>query len=73
LIHAIKPIGKHYTDLPLPEEFIERILDTTIKVQNEGKSKTVEIPLEMKGKDSMVLCKHFYSDTLQPAKTLDGP
>jgi PAS domain S-box-containing protein len=47
---SLKPIGKHYTDLPLPEEFIERILDTTIKVQNEGKSKTVEIPLEIKGK-----------------------
>jgi len=47
---TLQLIGKHYTDLPLPEEFIERILDTTIKVQNEGKSKTIEIPLEVKGK-----------------------
>jgi PAS domain S-box-containing protein len=47
---ALNPVGKHYTDLPLSEDFIERILDTTIKVQNEGKSKTIEVPLQVKNK-----------------------
>ncbi len=43
-------IGKHYTDLPLQESFIEKLLDTGIKVQNEGKTQNLELPIEVQGR-----------------------
>jgi len=44
------PTGKHYTELPLPEQFIEKILDTGIKVQKDGIAQAIEIPIELKRK-----------------------
>lgn len=42
--------GMHYTELPFPDEFIERILDGAIDVQQKGTSQNIELPLEINGK-----------------------
>ncbi len=44
------PTGKHYTELPLPDQFIEKILEAGLKVQEEGIAQSIEIPIEIKGK-----------------------
>ena len=44
------PTGKHYTELPLPDEFIEKVLEASVKVQKQGVAQTIEIPIEIKGK-----------------------
>jgi PAS domain S-box-containing protein len=42
--------GIHYTELPLPDSFIERVLQAAIDVQQKGTTQQVELPLKIHGK-----------------------
>lgn len=42
--------GMHYTELPFPDEFIERILEGAIEVQQKGSSLNMELPINLNGK-----------------------
>lgn len=50
LSHDAISNGMHYTELPFPDEFIERILEGTIEVQKKGTSRNMELPLNLNGK-----------------------